>query len=111
MTRMKLKLYQESALSTLQHYLEKAYFKGAKLAYDDIQYERHQSYQFKPYHPLSGLEETPYVCLRLPTGGGKTLLSAHTIKLATSAYIQADYPLALWLVPTDIIRSQTLGTL
>ncbi len=108
---MKLKLYQETALATLQRYLETACFKGAKFAYDELQYERFQSQAFKPYQPLLGLEETPYVCLRLPTGGGKTLLSAHTVKLAASAYSQTDHPLTLWLVPTDIIRTQTLETL
>jgi type III restriction enzyme len=57
------------------------------------------------------LPDIPYVCLRLPTGGGKTHLSVHAIKLAAAAYLEQDYPLVLLLVPTNAIRQQTLITL
>jgi superfamily II DNA or RNA helicase len=30
------------------------------------------------------MAETPYVCLRLPTGGGKTFLAARAVKVAAS---------------------------
>jgi type III restriction enzyme len=108
---LKLKKYQEKTLDVLQHYLEQCRFAGAKQAYDTVQYERYNSTQFKPFNPLEGLPEIPYACLRLPTGGGKTLLSAHSIKLAGKAYIESDYPLTLWLVPTNTIKQQTLETL
>jgi len=49
--------------------------------------------------------------LRLPTGGGKTLLSAHTVKIAADTYLEREYPIVLWLVPTNTIRTQTLETL
>jgi type III restriction enzyme len=65
----------------------------------------------RPYRPLPGLEKAPYVCLRLPTGGGKTLLAAHTLKIAADAYLERDFPIVLWLVPTNTIRAQTLETL
>ena len=63
------------------------------------------------YRPLEKLENTPYVCLRLPTGGGKTLLGAYTISTAAQAFLEQDFPLVLWLVPTNTIRQQTLETL
>lgn len=106
-----LKKYQESSLEILRQYLELARFKGTKQAYDEVQYNRYGSAAFKPYQPIQGLEETPYACLRLPTGGGKTLLSAHTIRLAGESYVENDYPLTMWLVPTNIIKQQTLETL
>lgn len=109
MTR--LKKYQQEALNVLRSYLELARFKGARQAYNDIQHNRRESVEFKPFQPLNGLEEIPYACLRLPTGGGKTLLSAHTISLAGEAYIENDCPLTLWLVPTNTIKLQTLETL
>lgn len=28
--------------------------------------------------PVPGLVDVPYVCLRIPTGGGKTVMGAHT---------------------------------
>lgn len=108
---IKLKKYQESSLEILRQYLELARFKGAKQAYDEVQYNRYGSTHFKPYQPLKGLEEIPYACLRLPTGAGKTLLSAHTIRLAGESYVENDYPLTLWLVPTNTIKQQTLETL
>lgn len=55
------------------------------------------------------LADTPAVCLRLPTGGGKTLMAAHSIKIAADAFLGVDCPLVLWLVPSNTIRLQTLA--
>lgn len=55
--------------------------------------------------------EVPCVCLRLPTGGGKTLLAAHVIGEIAQHYTFTDAPVALWLVPSDAIREQTLKAL
>ena len=108
---IKLKKYQDKSLEILRSFLEGARFEGVKSAYEKLQYQRYGHSNFKAYQPLTGLEDIAYVCLRLPTGGGKTLLSAHTIALAGKAYIENEYPLTLWLVPTNIIKSQTLETL
>ena len=53
----------------------------------------------------------PSACLRIPTGGGKTLLAAHAIDIAAKALMNTDAPVALWLTPSDVIRSQTLQAL
>ena len=108
---IKLKKYQEESLNILRQYLETARFEDPKQAYEEIQRNRYQDTKFKQFQPLDGLEDIPYVCLRLPTGGGKTLLSTHTISLAGESYIENDYPLTLWLVPTNTIKLQTLETL
>lgn len=63
------------------------------------------------YKALAGLPGIPYVCLRLPTGGGKTILAAHAVPLARDAWIEKDWPLVLWLVPTKTIRTQTAEAL
>ncbi|ECI4150693.1 DEAD/DEAH box helicase family protein [Salmonella enterica] len=55
--------------------------------------------------------EIPCVCLRLPTGGGKTLLAAHVIGEIAQHYTFTNAPVALWLVPSDAIREQTLKAL
>ena len=57
------------------------------------------------------MPDVPYVCLRLPTGGGKTILAAHAVSIARNAWIEKDYPLVLWLVPTNTIRRQTVEAL
>src|ERR1700737_3177455 len=104
-----LKKYQTETLDVLQAYLEAARIVGAKPAFDGM--DKAGVRDPRPYRPLEGLETIPYVCLRLPTGGGKTLLSAHTIKIAADAYLERDFPVVLWLVPTNTIRHQTLETL
>jgi len=67
-----------------------------------------------PYRPVkepSDLADIPYICLRLPTGGGKTLLACHTIALANRGYLKRSHSLVLWLVPSNIIKEQTLQAL
>lgn len=109
MTVFALKEYQKTTLRVLKEYLEDARLVGAKPAFDTL--DKIGVRDPRPYRPLEGLENVPYVCLRLPTGGGKTLLSAHTVKIAADAYLEREFPIVLWLVPTNTIRAQTLETL
>ena len=104
-----LKNYQNQTLDVLRTYLAAAHTVGAKPAFDDM--EKLGVRDPRQYRPLEGLEAVPYVCLRLPTGGGKTLLSANTVKIAADAYLEREFPVVLWLVPTNTIRAQTLETL
>ncbi len=53
----------------------------------------------------------PYVCLRVPTGGGKTLLAAQAIGLALSDLLRAERGVVLWLVPSRTILDQTADAL
>ena len=50
-------------------------------------------------------EPVPHVCLKVPTGGGKTLLG-----VAALERIKQDTGFVLWLVPTRAIYEQTLKT-
>lgn len=63
------------------------------------------------YQPLRNLENVPYICLRLPTGGGKTLIGTNSILLAAENFIERDFPFVLWLVPSNEIRRQMLKVL
>ena len=58
-----------------------------------------------------GFDQTPYVCLRIPTGGGKTVLGSYAIDAAARHYLNTQAPITLWLVPTKIIRQQTVEAL
>lgn len=67
-----------------------------------------------PYMPVSaaGLDErTPYACLRVPTGGGKTLLACYAAGLAMSELMCTDHAVVLWLVPSNTILDQTANAL
>ncbi len=112
---MKLKLYQAETLAILRRFLEEARVAGAEAAYGEITREAEQAerlgrYQ-DAYQPRAGLPGVPYVCLRLPTGGGKTILAAHAVAVARDAWIERDWPMVLWLVPTKTIRHQTAEAL
>jgi len=108
---MQLKHYQQDSLARLKTYLETARLHGNAESYHRVQTARVGGPYFPPFQALEGLENVPYVCLRLPTGGGKTLLCAHSIELAGKAYLGRDFPLTLWMVPTTTIKQQTLETL
>ncbi len=54
------------------------------------------------------LPNVPYVCLRVPTGGGKTLIAAHAVGTVAKHLGHQDRPLCLWVTPSTVIRDQTL---
>jgi type III restriction enzyme len=67
-----------------------------------------------PYIPVSvaGMKpQMPYVCLRVPTGGGKTLLACYAAGLAMTDFMQAERAVILWLVPSNTILDQTADAL
>ena len=53
----------------------------------------------------------PNVCLKVPTGGGKTLLAAASVGRVFSSYLNRHAGLVLWIVPNEAIYRQTLKTL
>ncbi|MDD4026398.1 MAG: DEAD/DEAH box helicase family protein, partial [Kiritimatiellae bacterium] len=66
---------------------------------------------YLPIHAAGLARDMPYVCLRVPTGGGKTLLACHTAGLAMSELLHADRAVVLWLVPSNTILVQTADAL
>jgi len=64
-----------------------------------------------PYSPVVQLPGIPYVCLRIPTGGGKTVVGCEAIAVMQKELLRVDHSLVLWLVPSDAIRRQTLDRL
>jgi len=112
---MKLKQYQLDTLRILRSYFEAARLSGAKTAYKDvtsqIEIKRRLGPFLGPYNKLNALPHVPYVCLRLPTGGGKTILASYAISIAKDAWIERNYPIVLWLVPSNTIRVQTVEAL
>ena len=63
------------------------------------------------YKPIAELNNLPYVCLRMPTGGGKTLVACHAIEIAAKHLLYSENPLTLWLVPSNAICKQTVDAL
>lgn len=105
-----LKDYQKRSLQALRTYFRRANDLGdADMAY--YQVTGSTMGQRLPYNPVPGLEGLPYVCVRIPTGGGKTFVAAHAVGVATEDLIGTDQSVALWLVPTTTILEQTLEAL
>lgn len=98
-----LREYQKRSLDFLKEYLSRVTQEGAKRAFL-LQTER-------PYRSVPQLPELPYVCLRIPTGGGKTLMACHTLGISARAFLQTERVVCLWLVPSNTIREQTLAAL
>jgi len=99
-----LKAYQTATLDALRRYLDKT------VALDDAATAFYAATK-RAYIEPAELPGLPYVCLRIPTGGGKTILAAHSIGVAADAYLRHDAPTVLWFVPSQAIREQTLDTL
>ncbi len=106
-----LKDYQTGALDALREYLDTSRVYGAKEAFVRVRSgDAPPGYQ-AVYHEVEGLESVPYVCLRVPTGGGKTLLAAYSIPIAGETYLDQEFPTALWFVPTKTIAEQTIDAM
>jgi type III restriction enzyme len=103
---LELKSYQLRTLTVLSNFLLATRTKPIAEAFAAAIAEQGRN---EPYHDI--FEGVPSVCLRIPTGGGKTLLATHSIALAGKTVLDTDAPVVLWLTPSDAIRSQTLEAL
>lgn len=95
-----LKSYQVAALEALEGFFERV--RAVGLA---------QAWKAEVGYDATALGEVPAVCVRIPTGGGKTLLAAHAVGRVGKPLCGNDAPVVLWLVPSDAIRTQTLAAL
>jgi type III restriction enzyme len=102
-----LKTYQKNTLAALVQFLQSCRSVPIADAFHAMVATQNRSNEL--YQPV--FDDVPCVCLRIPTGGGKTVLAAHAVALAGKAVLDSDAPIALWLTPSDTIRSQTLEAL
>jgi type III restriction enzyme len=133
---MELKEYQQTVLDTLDAYLDELLAQQAKaekirnanesIADPDLvlpipdfparawerMKEQNRLPPFRaeiPYSPRKdGLgEDVPDICLKVPTGGGKTLLAASAVSRIMGRYLRRNYGFVLWIVPNEAIYTQT----
>ena len=120
---MELKEYQLKALEQVRQYLaalntwRATYNRVAdsegKDAAPDFPLKAWEQVSGPFYHSRkNGLGEyLPNFCLKIPTGGGKTLLAVKTIDLVQSMYLKRKTGMVLWVVPSDAIYKQTIKNL
>lgn len=53
----------------------------------------------------------PHVCMKVPTGGGKTFMACAAVKPIMDAMPQGKPQVVVWLVPSNAILTQTIRTL
>lgn len=123
---MELKEYQKKVLEVLNKYLNilvESRAKYTKYIADPELSELAKSYNF-PEKAWEQVSRSPYVSkknglgeplpdfyLKVPTGGGKTLLACHAIDLINKIYLTKQTGLVLWIVPSTQIYRQTLAQL
>ncbi|MFH1319136.1 MAG: DEAD/DEAH box helicase family protein [Bacteroidota bacterium] len=118
---MELKEYQKKVTEKLKEYLSAlSEFKGKYEKAIEFDPEMAKDYNFPRkawekavgniYHSsANGIgEPLPELYLKVPTGGGKTLLACHTIDLVNKTYLKKQTGLVLWIVPTSQIYRQTI---
>ena len=120
---MELKEYQHQVLNRLKRYLDAIEECAAKerklkqekidIPYNVLDHAWELATEKKNYQPRkNGLGEfIPQICLKVPTGGGKTLLAALAIDLIKTYYLKRPSTLVLWIVPSEAIYRQTLNAL
>ncbi|MEX2581201.1 MAG: DEAD/DEAH box helicase family protein [Verrucomicrobiales bacterium] len=108
-----LKDYQARCLESLGDYLRLvARTSDPASAFGEITQRQFQEpLQYLPVSVAGLPSKMPYVCLRVPTGGGKTLLACHACGLAETEFLEADRSVVLWLVPSTTILDQTADAL
>ncbi len=133
---MELKEYQQNVLDTLGAYLDELLTKQAKAekirkANEGVEdadlireipdfparaWEQMKGRGFLPAvranKPYSGRKDglgndVPNVCLKVPTGGGKTLLAAAAVSEIQGRYLKRNTGFVLWIVPNEAIYAQT----
>ena len=120
---MILKDYQQRALATARSFLEElaacrkteaaARSHDPDWGFDWVERAWEKTATGRPHFSRrNGLDgQLPAFCLKIPTGGGKTLLATRVIDLVNSLYRQSRRGLVLWIVPTTQIYNQTLKAL
>jgi len=107
----KPKIFQKKALETLEDYLERARrLNDPKAAFIESWTERGHP-AVNRWHEAPGLKSIPYVCIRIPTGGGKTWLATRSLRIVRDSYTHSEALHVLWLVPSQAILEQTLSAL
>jgi len=109
---MILKTYQQNTLNVLQRFFEMCRISGAKDAYRSITGEPEIAMRLGrllrgDYQKWESIPNTPRVCLKIPTGGGKTIIAAHAVKIVADTWCERENPVVLWFCPSDTIRKQT----
>ena len=124
-----LKPHQKRVINIIESFFAESAASDAKTAFDKIapcpdengNQTNHYARRYQvPETFGEELKDRPYVCLRVPTAGGKTYMAACTLpvlekyraeQLAREGETPMRAPVILWLTPSDTICKQTITML
>lgn len=101
---MELKKYQKLTLETLEEFLKELKKVGLKYAFMGITETPYKADSFG---------KVPFVCIKIPTGGGKTLVASSAVEKIMDSTLQNKLGkgIILWFTPSEAIKTQTLKKL
>lgn len=114
---MELKPYQQQILADLQRFMQCVQEKK------DIAKAFSQFWMCHPRTPLTpfpgnavepyknNVNKAPHICIKVPTGGGKTFIASAALGTIFREFDQAHFRTVVWLVPSITILEQTLRNL
>jgi len=100
---MELKKYQTKTLDKIEAYLKDLEKEKPEFAF------MHLTKQ--PYKDEFFGEDVPFVCIKIPTGGGKTLVGCNAITNILDSFLKEKMGkgIVMWFVPSEAIKTQTLN--
>lgn len=110
---MELKSYQKKVMENLSAYMEAVNNStGLNTAWNNYWSAQDIAVGFGGVPTYNdAIDGVPHVCMKVPTGGGKTFMACAAIKKIYDA-MPLDKPrVVVWLVPSDPILVQTIKTL
>lgn len=110
---MELKNYQKNTLEAVKDFFEKVQGMDVSSAFAAVVSSGDRPDRLKgvrAYQPNPDSPGVPQVTVKVPTGGGKTIIAAHGIKIIAEAQ-GVQYPFVLWFTPSETIRRQTAEAL
>jgi superfamily II DNA or RNA helicase len=99
---MELKIYQQKSLDIINKFLKG--LEKVKPAYAFMDLTK------QPYKDEFFGEDIPFICVKIPTGGGKTLVGCHSVIQIMDSFLKEKmgHGIVMWFVPSEPIKSQTL---
>ncbi|MGM1019018.1 MAG: DEAD/DEAH box helicase [Bacillota bacterium] len=110
---MELKSYQKRVIQDLTRFLEILNeTKNSEVAYKNYWNEKGINVGFGGVPTYKNtIKNTPHICFKVPTGGGKTFLACSAIRPVFDALPFTKSKAIVWLVPSNSILEQTIRNL
>lgn len=110
---MELKIYQKKVMKDLVSYMDSLdAAPGLRSAWSDYWMKQDVCIGFGgvPGY-VDTISGVPHVCMKVPTGGGKTFMACASLHKIFSRMPESKAKVVVWLVPSDPILVQTIRTL